>query len=124
MRVEDREPTSEAWVGPDAACTLMALPNPSAQSPLRKRDVVSRVCAAIFGGYVAAAALSVLLARLLPLSKASAVTTAIMVTPLLYLAAMLWAFAARSPSRAWAGLGTTALVASVLGAGLIAWGSR
>lgn len=102
----------------------MVLSNPSAQSPPRKRDVVSRVCAAIFGGYVAAAALSVLLARLLPLAKASAVTTAIMATPLLYLAAILWAFAARSPSRAWAGQGIVTVVAGFLGAGLIAWGGH
>ena len=102
----------------------MALPNPYAQSPLRKRDVASRVCAAIFGGYVTATALSVLLARVLPLTKASAVTTAIMVSPLLYLATILWAFAARSPSRAWSGLGTAAFVAGVLAAGLIAWGGR
>ncbi|PYE19839.1 uncharacterized protein DUF3649 [Paraburkholderia silvatlantica] len=103
----------------------MALPRPSVQSPVRsKRDVVSRVCAAIFGGYVVATALSVLLARLLPLSKASAVTAAIMVTPVLYLAAMLWAFAARSPSRAWVGQGIVTLVAGLLAAGLIAWGGR
>ncbi|SKC74406.1 DUF3649 domain-containing protein [Paraburkholderia hospita] len=102
----------------------MALPNSPAQPPLRKRDVVSRICAALFGGYAAAAALSVLLARLLPLSKPNATTVAIMAIALLYLGAMLWAFAARSPSRAWAVLVVVALAASALSWALIAWGGR
>ena len=102
----------------------MALPNSLAQPPLRTRDVVSRICAALFGGYAAAAALSVLLARLLPLSKPNTTTAAIMATALLYLGAMLWAFAARSPSRAWAVLVAVALAASALSWGLIAWGGR
>jgi hypothetical protein len=102
----------------------MALLNSPVQSPLRKRDVVSRVCAALFGGYAAAAALSALLARLLPLSRASATTTALLLTALLYLGAILWAFAAKSPSRAWTVLGAIALAAGALTWGLIVWGGR
>ncbi|WP_063922932.1 DUF3649 domain-containing protein [Cupriavidus basilensis] len=102
----------------------MAQFNSPAPPPLRKREVISRVCAAIFGGYAATAALAVLLARLLPLPKASATTAAILSTALLYLCAILWAFAARSPSRVWAVLGTVALVAGALSWRLIAWGGR
>lgn len=102
----------------------MALLNSPVQSPLRNRDIVSRVCAAIFGGYAAAASLSVLVARMLPLTKANATTTAILCNPMLYLGAILWAFRARSPSRAWAVLGAVALAAGVLSFGLIALGAR
>lgn len=71
------------------------------RNPLRKRDVASRICAALFGGYASASASSMLLARLMPVPKADATAMAILLTPVLYLAAMLWAFSAPSPSRAW-----------------------
>jgi len=102
----------------------MAQLNSLAQPLLRKRDVISRVCSAIFGGYAATVALGVLLARLLPLSKVGATVTAILSTALLYLCAILWAFAARSPLRAWVVLGFVALGAGTLSWGLIAWGGH
>jgi len=86
----------------------------SLRTPRRKRDVASRVCASFFGGYAAASAVSMLLARVTPLPKADATTAAILLTPILYLVAILWAFSAASPSRAWAVLVTiTALAGGV-----------
>ncbi len=83
----------------------------------RKRDVASRLCAALFGGYVAASTFSMLVARLVPLPKAGATTMAILTTPILYSATILWAFSARSPSRAW-----LVLIAVTLLAGGLTWG--
>ncbi len=83
-------------------------------NPPRKRDVASRVCAALFGGYATASVVSMLLARVMPLPKAEATTSAILLTPILYLAAILWSFSAASPTRAWALLiGLTAIAGSL-----------
>ncbi|ADV83675.1 DUF3649 domain-containing protein [Terriglobus saanensis] len=89
------------------------------QSRARKKDVTSRVCAALFGGYFAGTAFSMLVARLVPLAKVEATTTAILCTPILYVAAILWAFSARSPSRAWLVLILIAVIAGGLTLGLI-----
>ena len=97
----------------------MASLNSSAERAVRRRDIASRLCAAVFGGYVAAAALSLLLARVLPMSKSGATATAILSTPVLFLAAILWAFAARSPSRAWLVLVLTTLVCAGMTLGLM-----
>lgn len=95
----------------------------STQNPLRKRDVASRVCAALFGGYAAASALSMLFARVMPLPKADATTAAILLTTILYLAAILWVFSAASPSRVWAVLiGITAVAGGVTYAFILAGG--
>lgn len=102
----------------------MAILNSPIQSPTRKRDVASRICAALFGGYIAASACSMLLARVMPLSKAGATAMGILSTPILYLAAILWAFSAPSPSRAWLVLGVVALIAGGLAWGLILVGGR
>lgn len=102
----------------------VAQDNSPRQSSLRARDVVSRICAAIFGGYVAASALSVLVARLLPLQKVGATTTAILLTAPLYLCVILSAFAARSPSRAWVIVSTVAVAAGASSWGIIAWSGR
>ncbi len=95
----------------------MAIVKTPIQGSTRKRDVASRLCAALFGGYAAASAFSMLVARLVPLPKASATTTAILTTPILYLATILWAFSARSPSRAW-----LVLIAVTLLVGGLTWG--
>ena len=65
--------------------------------------VLSRSGAAIFGGYALASASSVLLARLLP-TPSQAVLTGLMVGILVCACAALWAFAAASAWRAWAGI--------------------
>lgn len=96
----------------------------STRSPLRKRDVASRVCAAFFGGYAAASTVSMLLARVMPLPKADATTAAILLTPILYLVAILWAFSVAAPSRAWAVLIAITVIAGGATYAFILMGGR
>lgn len=65
--------------------------------------VLSRSLAAILGGYALASASSVALA-LLPMSPSQAVLTGMMAGVLVCACAALWAFAAATAWRAWAGL--------------------
>lgn len=79
--------------------------------------VASRIAAALFGGYALAHALSIVLVAMLPMARADAALFAIQGSFLVYTAAVLWAFAARSVLAAWLGL----LLSAGL-AGLVAWG--
>ncbi|WBV42597.1 DUF3649 domain-containing protein [Pseudoroseomonas cervicalis] len=81
----------------------------------RVAPVVSRILAALLGGY-ALAALASLAALALPASRPQAVLTGMLVSFWLYAGAVLWCFAARSAARAWAGL---AILAAPLA--LAAW---
>lgn len=66
--------------------------------------MLSRIVAAILGGYAFTYAFTAALARLLPLNKADALITATLLSFAVYTGAVLWAFASRSATRAWAGL--------------------
>ena len=85
--------------------------------------VLSRIGAAAFSGYAFAAALSILLSRVLPMPKAEAVLTATMLSFALYAGAIVWAFAVRTATRAWVGLAVPAAacaaVSWLLGAGAV-----
>lgn len=70
--------------------------------------LVSRVVAAVLGGY-ALAALASVAALALPISKPQAVLTGMLASFAIYAGAVIWVFAVRSARRAWAGL----LVAAV-----------
>jgi len=65
---------------------------------------VSRVLAAVVGGYAVGALVSVACALLLPLARSEAVLIGMMLSFLAYAGAVLWVFAARSAWRAWAGV--------------------
>lgn len=78
--------------------------------------VLSRVVAAIGGGYLLASLLSVVVARVMPLPHASAVMTGMLLSFLFYACAALWVFAARTARTAWIGL----IVPAILLA-LVAW---
>lgn len=67
-------------------------------------NIVSRLVAGIVVGYGAATAGAVLLSYALPLPRADAVLTAMMLSFALYTAAILAAFAIRSHARLWAWL--------------------
>jgi uncharacterized membrane protein YfcA len=67
-------------------------------------DIISRCIAALLGGYVLSITLPLLLGLLLPLDRAQATLTALMLSFIVYTAAFIWAFAVRSHWRAWAGL--------------------
>ncbi|KAA0180889.1 DUF3649 domain-containing protein [Cupriavidus gilardii] len=75
---------------------------------LKIGSLVSRIVAAVLGGY-ALAALASVAALALPISKPQAVLTGMLASFAFYAGAVIWVFAVRSARRAWAGL----LVAAV-----------
>lgn len=77
---------------------------------------LSRVVAAVLGGYGIAALLSLAI-LVLPIEQTQAVMTGMQLSFLAYAAAVVWVFAARTPGRAWAGL----LCFALLLAGPVAW---
>ena len=74
----------------------------------RAGPLVSRILAAIGGGYVLAALASVA-ALALPMARPQAVLTGMLASFAVYTGAVIWVFAVRSAWRAWGGL----LVAAV-----------
>lgn len=70
--------------------------------------LVSRIVAAVFGGY-ALAALASIAPLALPVDVPQAVLSGMLVSFAVYAAAVVWVFAARSAARAWAGLLAAAL---------------
>lgn len=81
-------------------------------------EVAVRAVAAIFGSYALAAAIAFAVARLLPIERVEAMTVATLVSYLAIPAGAVWAFAARTPWLAWAGLALP--VALLAAAGWIA----
>lgn len=77
--------------------------------------LISRIVAALFGGY-ALAALSSVAVLALPMNKVQAVITGQLASFLVYAGAVVWVFAVRSATKAWMGL---IMVAVPLG--LAAW---
>lgn len=65
--------------------------------------LLSRIVAALFGGYALAALASVAVIAL-PMSKPQAVLTGMLASFLIYAGAVVWVFAARGARRAWLGL--------------------
>lgn len=74
--------------------------------------LISRITAALFGGY-ALAALSSVAVLALPLSKPQAVLSGMLASFVVYAAAVIWVFAVRSALRAWGGLLVFALPLSL-----------
>jgi len=69
----------------------------------RAGPIASRIVAAVGGGYALAALVSVAMVAL-PISKPQSVLAGMLLSFLVHVAVVIWAFAARSASRAWAGL--------------------
>ena len=65
--------------------------------------LISRIVAALFGGY-ALAALGSVAVLALPASKPQAVLSGMLLSFIIYTCAVIWVFAVRSAWRAWAGL--------------------
>ena len=86
----------------------------------RRLDVAVRVVVAVGGGYALAALFTMLLSVTLPLARVEAVLTASMASFAVYAAAVVWAFAARGPLRACAGI---AVPAALLGGVLLLRGA-
>lgn len=72
----------------------------------RVLSLCQRVAAAVVGGYTLSIAVSGCLSLVLPLARADAVLTGLLVSFLVYAAAVLWAFSVRSLPQMWAGIGT------------------
>ncbi|CAA0119571.1 hypothetical protein [Zhongshania aliphaticivorans] len=66
--------------------------------------VVSRVLAAVVGGYALASSAMVLLALLWPLPKAEAVAASTMLSFLLYALIIIWIFTVKRLKTVWLGL--------------------
>ncbi|BDR08689.1 DUF3649 domain-containing protein [Comamonas thiooxydans] len=67
-------------------------------------SVLSRLLAAVLGGYLLASALAVFLATVLPASRAEAVLAGMLWSFALHVLAVIWAFSPVSPGRVWLGL--------------------
>lgn len=67
----------------------------------RTAELVSRGLAALVGGYLLAFGFTAFFSVYLPLSRANRVVTASLLCFAIWVAAALYAFAARRPSRAW-----------------------
>ncbi|MGK5079537.1 DUF3649 domain-containing protein [Janthinobacterium sp. HLX7-2] len=85
--------------------------------------VASRSVAAILGGYLLAALITMLLSVSLPMARAEAVMTATLLSFAIYTCAVLWVFATGSALRAWLGLLLpAALIAAILQSmGALSW---
>ncbi|MBX3665001.1 MAG: DUF3649 domain-containing protein [Burkholderiales bacterium] len=70
--------------------------------------LISRIVAALFGGY-ALAALASVAALVLPMPKPQAVLTGMLTSFAVYAGAVIWVFAVRSALRAWVGLSVAAV---------------
>ncbi|RZT39344.1 hypothetical protein [Cupriavidus agavae] len=90
--------------------------------PLPALPVLSRLLAAIFGGYLLASSAIVASAMLAPDHRASAVMASSLLSYAIYTAAVIWTFAARTTRAAWLGLLAPAALLLML-AGL-AWAAR
>lgn len=87
-------------------------------SPARHRlGIAARTLAAIAGGYALAAFTTTALALSLRLPRSEAVMIATLPSFLLFAAAVVWAFAARTAWRAWAGI----LAPTLAAAGVTWW---
>lgn len=83
-----------------------------------RANVAARVVAGTIGAYVIAALFAATLAFLLPMPRVEAIVPATLLSYLVGPAVTLWAFLARGPWRAWAGL---VLMGAALAA--ILWGA-
>lgn len=76
--------------------------------------VLSRVVAAMLGGYIVTNMYAIVLSKLLPMPRAEAVGTALLSSFAIYAAIAMWVFAVRSASKAWGGLLIALLCCAVM----------
>jgi len=89
------------------------MPLSHAAARRKRAALLSRIVAALFGGY-ALAALTSVAALALPMDPVEAVLAGMQASFLVYAGAAVWVFAARSARRAWLGLAVAALPLLVL----------
>jgi hypothetical protein len=76
--------------------------------------IFSRILAAIAGGFGFTSALIIALPLLLPVSRVQGVLWSTLAGFALWTGAVIWAFAARSATRAWVGLALAAAISVAL----------
>ncbi|MDN2708537.1 DUF3649 domain-containing protein [Janthinobacterium sp. SUN118] len=81
---------------------------------LYRLGVASRSVAAIAGGYLLAALVTMLLSVSLPMARSEAVMTATLLSFAIYTCAVMWVFATASALRAWLGLAIPAAVIAAI----------
>ena len=87
----------------------------TAEIPVAYRlAVASRIIAAVFGGYLVGALTSICITQWLPLPRADAVVTGMMLSFIAYLLAVIWCFACRSAWHAWCGIVLPAAVLALI----------
>lgn len=69
---------------------------------------LSRIIAAVFGGYLFTYAFTAALARILPVDSVDALVISTLLSFAVYTLAILWSFGCRTAWRAWAGAGLAA----------------
>ncbi len=74
---------------------------------------LSRILAALLGGYLFTYAFTAALARLLPLPPGDALVVATLPAFLVHTLAVLWTFACRNPWRMWSGLALALPLAAI-----------
>ncbi|ETK17607.1 putative iron uptake protein [Pseudomonas sp. FH4] len=74
---------------------------------------LSRIVAALIGGYLFTYAFTAALARLLPMDKVDALVVATLPSFLIYTLVILWAFGCRNAWRAWAGVALALPLAAI-----------
>ena len=77
-------------------------------------SVLSRITAAAAGGYALAAVSAIWISYVLPGVRADGVTTGLLISFAIYTAGIVWAFSARTATRAWAGIAVPALLFAAL----------
>jgi hypothetical protein len=86
-------------------------------------SVVSRVVAAACGGYVLINLANMALAVVLPVEQYRALLFAMQMSFVFYTLAIIWAFAARTATRAWLGLALVAAPLAIIDAWFYLGGS-
>lgn len=86
----------------------------TARASAARLDVLSRLLAAVAGGYLAATAVAMAIAALWPGPRAEGVMAATLLSFALYAGAVMWAFAARRARSAWYGLLAVAAAGALL----------
>ncbi|XAH21239.1 hypothetical protein AAFF27_14505 [Xylophilus sp. GW821-FHT01B05] len=77
--------------------------------------LLSRLAAAVLGGYALAAAVAVFAGALLPGGHADAVLAGVQLSFVVHVAAVIWAFSPVRLARVWAGLAMPAATLAALG---------
>lgn len=80
--------------------------------------VTSRILAAALGGYLVAVLASLCVSWGLPMARLQAVMTGMMISFVVWLLMVIWCFACASATRAWFGVGLSALLLGALAGGL------